>query len=210
MYCINRLLFQIKRIVTPKRTTVTIVCISVIFFFSSSPVYFVNSLEKKFSAARNKSIVGIVFKENRKYVEMISFSVNNFIIPFVSFSVILVCTIILSAQLYNKSKWRKTMTTEGQADRVSSRNQKVAKMVVTISSLFIICFVPITIIMLALAFEPSVSLNGKYLNLAIVLAGLGYIMEGVNSSMNIFIYHGMSQKYRETFQKLLVRTHKHP
>lgn len=56
--------------------------------------------------------------------------------------------------------------------------------------------------MLAVAFEPRLSVNGDLLNVTIIMAGITYVVESINSSMNIFIYHAMSTKYRETFRMI--------
>lgn len=56
--------------------------------------------------------------------------------------------------------------------------------------------------MLAIAFEPALSVNGRYVAVSLAITGFSYVMESVNSSMNIFIYHHMSSKYRATFREL--------
>lgn len=207
LYCLFFICFtffylQVKNILTPKRTTTAIVCIFIVFTFSITPIYVVNRLGRRFSPLRNKTSIGLVSDENHEEVVKITLSVNNFIIPLVAFVVVASCTLILSVQLRRSAKWRTTITSKSQAERMSSRNQKVAKMVATISTLFIICFLPSAIMMLAVAFEPRLSVNGDLLNVTIIMAGITYVVESINSSMNIFIYHTMSTKYRETFRMI--------
>lgn len=75
-------------------------------------------------------------------------------------------------------------------------------MVVLISALFIACFVPISIIFIAMCFEPEFSVYGKYKDLLCVIGGLGFMLESINSSVNIFIYYYMSTKYRSIFREI--------
>lgn len=192
----------------PKRVGVIIVCIFAILTFSSSPLYVVNRLGTTFSPVRNKTIVGLISTEDREQVEMFTFAINNFFFPVCTFVIVAVSAAILSIQLRKQTKWRQTNFTDANSDRIATRNLNVAKMVVAISTLFIVCFFPCPIIMLAISLEPELSLHGKHANISIILGGLIYTMESVNASMNIFIYTHMSFKYRETLRKLFHRGEK--
>lgn len=167
-----------------------------------APVYLVNRLEEKFYPERNKSMIGLTFTEDRETVDKFSYVINNIFIPYSSFVIIVVCTVILVVKLRSNTEWRKVSANTTQADTVSARNQKVAKMVVLISALFIACFVPISIIFIAMCFEPEFSVYGKYKDLLCVIGGLGFMLESINSSVNIFIYYYMSTKYRSIFREI--------
>lgn len=129
--------------------------------------------------------------------------------PFGAFMIVTICTVILSTQLRRSTEWRQTAATDAKNDKISSRNLKVAKMVVTIAILFIACFTPISIVMLAITFVPAMSLSGRYVQVSIILGEVTFILEGINSSMNIFIYHHMSSKYRDRFKQLCSRNKMH-
>lgn len=169
---------------------------------SASPVYCVNRFAWKFYPNRNKTIIGLVYTEDRESVEKVSFAINNVFIPFSSFVTVLICTIVLVVKLQRKTKWRQKVTTTDNFDTAAKRDQKVAKMVVTISTLFISCFIPVCIIFLAMTLTPEFSIDGKYKNIFIVVFGLSFILESTNSAVNIFIYYRMSSKYRTVFRKL--------
>lgn len=190
---------------TYRKTAVVIVCICIICTLSGTPVYVVNKLEWEFSTLRNATLLGLVFRDDKEVVEKFTFLINNFFIPFGSFIIIAVCTAILSTQLRKKSEWRKTTITSAQADRISTRNLKIAKMIMSISTLFIICFVPTTMLMLAIAFDSTLQVKGTNVNVSIIIGQFSYVLEGINSSMNIFIYIHMSSKYRHTFINLGIR-----
>lgn len=181
---------------------VAVVCIFVVFTFSATPVYVVNGLREIFSPSRNKTLIGLVSRGDKELVEKFTFLVNNFLVPVGAFLIVALCTVILSTQLRKQTEWRKAAMANAQAVRISSRNQKIVKMVVTISTLFIVCFIPSTIAMLVIAFEPDLSVNGKHVNISILILGFSYVLEGINSSVNIFIYYQMSSKYRDTFREL--------
>lgn len=189
--------------ITRKRMTAIIVGVFSVLFLCGTPSYAVNRLGAKLFPGRNKTVVGLLRLGNWETVETTMFAANNFFIPVSSFVVIIVCTTILVFKLHTISKWRKAATTA--KNNVTLRNQKVAKMVVMISVLFISCFIPLSIFMVALAFEPSLTITGKYINIATVIIGLGFILESVNSSVNIFIYYTMSSKFRVTYRALFCK-----
>lgn len=192
---------QVKCIVTPDRVSVVIICVFVALILCGAPAYVVYRLELIFLPVINKTLVSISATQDRDRVESISLAINSFSIPFAAFSVIVVCTIILSVSLQRGTRWRKSVTRTSHKDS-SHRNLKVIKMVVMVSTLFIICFVPISTNMLIVAFKPELNIYGRYWNVGLVMAGVGLFLESINSSANIFIYYHMSGKYRNTFRHL--------
>lgn len=135
-------------------------------------------------------------------VEKVSYAINNVIIPFIAFAIIITCTVVLVFKLRSQNTWRKATVVTSQGSDVLTRNLKVAKMVVTISSLFIACFFPVSMIFIAMSLVPGLSVEGKHKNVLIYTAGLGIVLESINSSCNIFVYYHMSRKYRQIFRQI--------
>lgn len=194
-----------KTIITPKRTTLIIVCIYIVLIGSVSPVYYANRLQMKFSPERNKTIYGLVYTHDRETVEKASFAVNNVFVPMTAFVVVIVCTVALVVTLKLKTKWRQNVTLPGKAENSSNRDQRVTKMIVVISSLFISCFIPVCFIFVGMLVEPGLSIDGKYRNTFFIVFGLGFLLESTNSAMNIFIYYYMSSRYRAVFRQMFFR-----
>lgn len=124
---------------------------------------------------------------------------------FSAFVIIIVCTAVLAIQLKQKTKWRMKSTVSVQGDNISDRNQKVAKMVVMISLLFIVCFTPITALYVAMSMVSEISVTGKYRNIQTIIGAIGYLLESINSSANIFIYYDMSSKYKAAFNMMFFK-----
>lgn len=194
---------QVKRIFTPKRTTFTIVCLYITLVSSAAPLYVVNRLEMVFVPEINITILGIAFASDREHVQKIAFVINNFITPSSAFILVVICTIVLVTSLKKNSLWHKSSVSSVSA--AFSRNQRVAKMVVMISTLFIFCFIPSSIGMLAAAFNPDVTVGGKDLDIGLYVGGLVFLLESINASMNIFIYYHMSSRYREVFMDIFCK-----
>lgn len=199
---------KVKQVVTPQRVFFTIVCIYVLFISSGAPVYVVNRIQLKFFPMRNKTVLGLVHLDYPDSVENISYIINNVLFPFAAFLVIIVCTVILVVHLQNKSRWRRSTATSTQSLNACNRSVRVAKMVVMISVIFIACFTPLSINFIAMTIEPELSLGGKYVNVLLTIMGVGFALEAVNSSVNIFIYYYMSSRYRGVFHQLFDGGHK--
>lgn len=151
----------------------------------------------KYFPERNRTLFGLVFTADRDYVQKITFIISNFVMPFSAFLLVIICTAMLVTSLQKNSLWHRSSASSLTA--AANRNQRVGKMVVMISALFIACFIPTSIIMLAVAFEPELTVGGKYISVGFYLGGLGMLLESINSSVNIFIYYHMGSRFRGAF-----------
>jgi hypothetical protein len=137
----------------------------------------------------NRTWLGIGVTDDRETVERYAFAINNCFLPFSAFAVISVSTVALVLKLRNKSKWRKTSTAEGKSDPLSIRDQTIAKMVVMISTVFIICYTPVCVIFIGMIVVPTLSTgNTEYGNMFAIVFSIAYILESINASFNVFIY----------------------
>lgn len=201
-HCKSFFYFQVKQLVTSHRVVVVIVFIFVLLTSSVTPVYLVNKLGLVVSPTRNKSVIGLIHTSDRENVQVPSYVINNVLIPFSAFIIIIICTVTLVVNLRQKTKWRKMSTSQELAQTTSNRDRKVTKMVVIISSLFIVCFVPVCISFIAMSLECEFSVGGRYQNIHIVIMGVGFLLESVNSAGNIFIYYHMSSRYNAIFWQI--------
>lgn len=185
-----------------RRVFIITITIFIVVILSIIPEYIAHRLEMKFFPRRNKSILGMAFSADREILIKISYIVNNVVINLGSFIVISVFMIIMVLQLQKNTHWLKTSGASKQADTFSSRNQKISKMVISISVLFIICFIPVSMLYIGLSQEPDFFTSSKYINLILVLGSTGVLLESINSSCKIFIYYYMRHKYRNVFLSL--------
>lgn len=188
--------------ITPKRVLIIISSVFVILICSETPVYCVNGLGLKFYSDRNITLIGLVSTEGRELVEKVTYPINNIFLPVASFLTVSASTVILVNELRKKAAWRKSVTSDSSSNAVSSRDQRIAKMIVMISSLFIVCFFPVVMNFVAMTLAPEFSIDGKYRHLFMMMFGLCFTLESTNSSMNIFIYYRMSSRYKSAFRQL--------
>lgn len=173
-------------------------------FGNMLPVYSANWMGLKFFPRRNKTLFGLVYSNSLITIQSISFATSGVCFQLGSFLMVALCTLILTIKLRKKMKWRQMSSVSGQADRVSSNNQKVTKMVIVMSTLFIGLLFPFCLFTGAMIIEPEFSLNGKYGNLFLCVASIGFTLESTNSATSIFVYYKMSSRYRKVFRRLFL------
>lgn len=201
--------FQIKRILTHKRVaTINIAVYIVTYFSNAAPVYY----STRFSAVPhprkpNTTWLGIIFTNDGPLVDKYSYIINSCFLPFTAFTSICVSTCILVTMLKIKSQWRSKSTAAGSSDSLSARDHRVSKMVVMISTLFIVCYTPDCVIFIGIVSIPNFSVSGSFRNFNAALISFSYILESVNASFSILIYYSTSSKYRRSFRQCFCSLH---
>lgn len=171
---------------------------------SALPVYYVNTIGVKFSVVKNRTVLGLIFKDIRGEVEKISTPINNVFTPLAAFLSVIVCTVTLVVSMNIQSEWRKRSTHSGQAGATSSRDQKVTRMIVVVAVVFIASNFPLCVIITALILVPDLAVDGEYVNTVVVFCGFGFLLDSVSCSMNIFVYYHMSSRYRSIFRQTIL------
>ncbi|KAK0056197.1 growth hormone secretagogue receptor type 1 [Biomphalaria pfeifferi] len=196
---------KIKRIITPAKTTLIIILIYVLMMASFSPEYITAYLDWKYYPEKNRTLLGLVFKENRKNVEGLTFLLYG-VLGKLSFMAVIFFTVVLVVSLRRKTKWRKrSVYGTRHSENVSNRDRKTIYMIVIIAAILIVCYTPGIVLSMVTVFEPEFSIVGRYVNLFFAIWSFGFLFETINSSVNIFLFYRMSSKYRRSFYKLFWR-----
>lgn len=194
---------KVKLLITPRRTVVIIVLIYIIVSTLHAPIYYTSRLVWKFFPEKNRTLLGLGFAQDRGDWDPVLFVVNNIFLTMVAFVIVVICTVILVVGLNSKARWRVKST--AKADQLASKDKKVVKMITVISSVFIICFFPNSVVFVAMALVPDYNIDGKYRNIFIASFSYCFILESISSSINIFLYYKMSTKFRDAFTLLFRR-----
>ena len=203
---------QVKRILTPRVTTVAVM---VMLVFTVSPAVYLHFKYKfvwKDIPHQNRTVLGVTVIRTPGVV-LFGTIVNIFaglIQPIGAFVLVVICTVYLGIHLGRASAWRRGATsgaeTSGKGNQketaTSQKENRVLRMVVSIAVVFIICVTPSTVHMFTLGIFQKVSFDPKYknvLNTMFVSSSLG---SSVNASVNFFIYYSMGSRYRAVCRQL--------
>lgn len=193
---------KIKTILTPTRVLIIIVGIYCLIVGSLGSNYGNFDLGWKFSPEFNRTMLGVIYRDNRVIVQTVAYFLNvvYVVIPFTG---VIICSSILIWKLKQRSKFLHSSTTsELDKTRGNSRDNQVMKMVVYVAVIFIGSFTPSVLLFFAMAINPELNLNRSQENLFMFLATMMYTMNAINSSVNFFVYIRMSSKFSETFRAL--------
>ncbi|CAL1545312.1 unnamed protein product [Lymnaea stagnalis] len=198
---------RVKRLVTPKIVVYIMVSIYVMMFAILIPEFMTFYLDWTYFPDRNKTLIGMVRRKYSKAASGITFTMFTFS-QFLSVPFIILFTVILTAKLRQKSKWR-IKTTSG-ADRalkkMGKKDSKTIKMATAIAVMHILCYLPSYIDLLIAVTVQEFYIVGLYKNSFLVAFSLPSLFEAVNSSLSIFLYYRMSSKYRRTLNDIFKQT----
>lgn len=197
---------KVKRLITPKTTTLIMCVIYVINLVSLAPEYATSYLGWRFVPARNETLIGILFTSSRQSTEGVIYFLH-FMLGMTSFTGVVVFTILLVMKLVQSSKWRMGVTqNNSNREAISERDKRTVRMVIFIATVLIFCYSPAALISLStFILGPEFNIRGKYINTCEAMWSTAFIFQAINSSVNIFVYYSMSSKYRQTFHEVFMR-----
>ncbi|XP_059164113.1 QRFP-like peptide receptor [Physella acuta] len=152
---------KVKNIITRSRVGI-VICVIVFFVVgSAAPAYYTSRFDLVYFPKLNKTLVGLVFTSDRGQVEEVSFAINSVFCPLGSFTAVVISTVVLVVKLNEKTKWRQNSVADNTKNAsIAIKEQKVIKMVVGISTIFIVSFTPAAICFSAMALEPEFRVTG--------------------------------------------------
>ncbi|KAK6976092.1 G-protein coupled receptor, partial [Biomphalaria glabrata] len=203
-YCIVAPL-HVKTMITPRRTAWTLAGLYAVGITTSFPVFYSGSLflDWKTDPLSNRTLLGMGMREY--YVDVATvITASLAVLFFVSFTIIVLTTIVLSVTLHQKAKWRKSSGSSNinRSQILAKRDTTLSKTIVLLSLALIVSYLPYTINCLLVTFLQGFELFGKYNNLFQVMWSVSFLFETLNSNTNIFIYYNMSTKYRDTLWQI--------
>ncbi|XP_059151493.1 uncharacterized protein LOC131937834 [Physella acuta] len=197
---------QIKQIMTPALTACVMAGITLVIAAGMTPLFASYTLSSKYFSSRNRTLTGLVYVPTGPYLEQVG-SYFNVVTEFSSVILDIIFTLIIVRTLQTNSKWRRGMVgSDKEPAGLRGRDKKVIKMVVLISCIFIACTLPSCVnFIVGVVVADVYNLVGAQRNSYYVIWSVILTLEAVNSSVNIFVYYVMSQRYRETFNQLFGR-----
>ncbi|XP_005113578.3 uncharacterized protein LOC101860954, partial [Aplysia californica] len=124
---------HVKRMLKPKRTFVTVLCIYALVISSIMPVYVGYSLDWKFSTQDNATVFGLVMSPNAAELENITY-IATVVLQMTSFILLILLTSALVIMLKKKSEWRKqTSSLSENKTSTSKRDRSAIRLVVMVA-----------------------------------------------------------------------------
>jgi hypothetical protein len=199
---------KVKQIVTIRRTKVIIYIIFSGNIATILPEYAITYWDWKFVPAKNRSMYGLVYRDNNENVYGLTYTLTS-ASEMLSLFLVIILTIFLVTKLSQKSNWRKQNTAvSDNSDNISSRDKKTVKMIIIIATILITCYTPGSVLLLISTFVPEFNVGLSLNNCFYSFWSIAFVGHAINSSVNVLLYYRMSTKYRQIFDKLFSKCRK--
>ncbi|XP_059152712.1 uncharacterized protein LOC131938623 [Physella acuta] len=97
---------------------------------------------------------------------------------------------------------QKPEVSEKSKDPTGAKDMKVIKLVVALSSIYIVSSVPAVLHYFWMILDPQYTVVGRQSNVHLSVAGITFVFQAANSSVNMFVYLTMSSSFRDVFYTL--------
>ncbi|XP_046351946.1 FMRFamide peptide receptor frpr-18-like [Haliotis rufescens] len=115
--------------------------------------------------------------------------------------VVLFCTTAVLASLKRGQKFRKQSSNMAKSG-ILMEERRVTVMLLAVTSVYVICLVPGSVLVLMRRFVPSFSRNGRYNNMFLLLSNMNIVLECLNSALNFVIYMKTNRRFNIAFKKM--------
>ncbi|KAH9495351.1 hypothetical protein Btru_017521 [Bulinus truncatus] len=195
---------KVKTIASRKTVLVVNLTIYILFLLYLFPSLYVFYLDWKFTPSVNKTLLSIFRRANTEQVLILSYQLGDLLIPYLTFVVLTVCTVVTTYELRAKAKWRQSVTrsNDKSSTAIQGKQRTAVVMLTKMSLIFIVCLLPHSAMLTVLSFVRDLKVDGPYFNVALLCYSFTYIMEAINCCSSIFVYYRMSSKYRQEFFKM--------
>ncbi|GFN79484.1 chemosensory receptor a [Plakobranchus ocellatus] len=210
---------KVSSIFTRGRTSAAVIVIYGLNIVLASYGFVIIQFVKEFSPFYNKTLVS-----TERVSSPLLEDVYNFVLIFQSFPAlmiplvtVIVCTAFLSLSLRRSAAWRRSMVSTDQTtderdkslDKLPAARQRnlkeiqLAKTVVLVAIVFIVCSSPNAINVLVASVLPEYRATGRYRMTYRFAHFTTFALSMVNSSSNFFIYLSTGSIFRRTLQRIL-------
>ena len=191
-----------------RRTMAGTLLVMILYELATTLPHFLSmALMRVMSPLTNKTILVFDLTNDNNRVGLLSTLLSFSIPTFISFLIVIVGTILLVVKLQQISNFRRSIAGNRWETALSARDRTLSRSIIGICVMYIVCLSPnVVVFLLSTAFPPFHIRDPVYGNVAYLSLHFGSLVQGINASMNMFIYLHMMSPYRKTFKKLFLRS----
>ena len=175
---------------------------------SATPRSFAIILTRTTSLLTNKTI--FFFESTNQAMDISSILASYSIPTFVCFIIVVAATVFLISR-FNHSRrfWDSMVRQDNRTEKISNKDMKLSRTVVLICIIFILGATPNVFMFVAIIVYPELHVTMPRLgNISYVVVASGMLFHAISSSINIFVYFRMGQKFKSTFKESFILCNK--
>jgi len=120
--------------------------------------------------------------------------INRTIVWWVAIVTMFVCVVVLATKLHAASKFRGSLH-QAQTSQ-TSRDDRVIKMVIMVTVIFLILSLPFMLYSAVRRFVPDFEEDGAYSSLFAVIVMLAWALAFLNATLNAVVYYNTNSRYK--------------
>ncbi|XP_005099663.1 QRFP-like peptide receptor [Aplysia californica] len=207
--CLERYLcvafpLKVKDMITPKVTVKAVIAIFLVTITTVLPAMLALRFSWYFDKYANQTILALIFMEHTSDLANVSYVLSTSIqIP----ALICLCgvTALLIWLLSGHKKELRGFLDAHTSHHSMRRRKRTAKMVVFLSSVILVCFVPAQLASVATLLNPDFDAGGRHDTAYKLSWAVIFLLHMANSSVNLCFYYSMSSRFRSTLTLMLKR-----
>ncbi|KAI8786121.1 FMRFamide peptide receptor frpr-18-like [Biomphalaria glabrata] len=198
---------DVKRIITRNVAVVVNIIIFIVLLLYLYPEHSVVYMDWLNIPALNRTVLTFVFRENFEMVMTYTNITNDLFIPYITFLVLIICTVVIVIQLKSKSKWRQSLLehklSRGSKTELSIKDKKAVIMLTVVSVLYVSCLTPQCVLITVIGFMQDLKVEGPLWDISLMTISFSSLLETINCSVSFIVYYKMSSKFKETLNSWL-------
>ncbi|XP_005109642.1 uncharacterized protein LOC101846609 [Aplysia californica] len=205
--CCVAIPLKFKGVFTRSRTVVCIVGITVSTVLTRLPTLITQEIVAQYDAINNRTVYRLRYTADRPQAIELNDIMNRTVLYWVAMVTMSICVVVLETNLRSASKFRRSCELQTQDKQAtpsdnkpapqSNRDARVVKMVILVTSLYLVLALPFMLYSLSRRLVPGLDLSGRYMRFFAVITTLGGAFTYLNSSLNAFVYYHTSSGYKK-------------
>ncbi|GFN90201.1 chemosensory receptor c [Plakobranchus ocellatus] len=199
---------KFRNIITVKKTLL----VSAIFFFLSMASRFPDvthfGVSLNFDPRINATRYTLWMHPNREIIKDITWTFVDGLVCAGAQITLLVCVFIMVKVFRVAAKFKSKASVVSFSEsnlnkspqQLSTKDARIIKQLVLVSSMFIICNTPKLATFLSSTFEPQFDLGGRFRLIYKVSATILVVSDTINSSINMFVYYFYNARFKSIFK----------
>ncbi|CAL1541135.1 unnamed protein product, partial [Lymnaea stagnalis] len=218
--------FRVKVVFTPRTTLATTVAVFLVTLAGHLSIYEARYWTARLDRSSNATKYYMVIFSSGWTSHLTS--LLFLALPIINILTVMICTLVLTVSLSASSKWRESATTSncpgaqyfdsnpakskqikrernGYKGKPKNLNKemRVSKMILILTLIFIACNLPSNMLIATRNMVPAFQEIGKLQNLFRATHIFAFLLETINSSVNIFVYYRMGSKFKTEFLNIM-------
>ncbi|XP_005109644.1 melatonin receptor type 1A-like [Aplysia californica] len=192
--CCVAIPLKFKGVFTRSRTVVCIVVITVSTVLTRIPTLITQEIVAQYDVINNRTVYRLRYTADRPQAIELNDIMNRTAIWWIAITTMFVCVVVLATKLRAASKFRKSH--DRGATSQTSRDDRVVKMVILVTVLFLVLSLPFMLYSAVRRLVPKFNEVKGYTKLFSLVTMVTWALAYLNAALNAVVYYNTNSRYK--------------